>query len=61
MDDLAQRWHISPGAVLAEDTGLVMGILRAIGEGEQVAPPSEDDVMREFLLNRSKVLESSIG
>lgn len=54
VDGLAQRWHISPGAVLAEDVGLVMGIIDAVGE-QPVELPSEDDMMRDRLLNQTKV------
>ena len=58
MDALAQRWHISPSTVLAEDAGLVMGILGAIGEDSTEAPPpSEEDLMHGLLVNHSKVTD----
>jgi len=56
VDALAQRWSVTPSAVLAEDAGLVMGILGTLGE-EEPAPPSEDDLMRGLLVNHSKVTE----
>ena len=56
MDALAQRWSVTPGAVLAEDAGLVMGILGTLGE-EESPPPSEDDLMRGLLVNHSKVTD----
>jgi len=57
VDALAQRWHLSPSDVLAENAGLVMAILGAIGEdvGAEQLPPSEDDLMRGLLVNQSRV------
>ena len=58
VDALAQRWHVSPSTVLAENAGLVMGILGAIGEDSAEAPPpSEDDLMRGLLVNQSRVTD----
>ena len=58
VDALAQRWSVTPSMVLAEDAGLVMGILGVIGDSAaESPPPSEDDLMRGLLVNQSKVME----
>ena len=65
VDGLCQRWGQPPSAILAEPAGLILGMLAVMGDdggaaaGPVEAMPTEDDLMRERLLNYSKVSEGA--
>lgn len=48
MDGLARRWNVPPSAVLAQDAGVVMGILAL--EVEELPPEPTEDERRLTLL-----------
>ena len=49
IDFLCQRWGCPPSAVLAEDAGLVMGIVAAIKDTPDSGEPVPFDPEREML------------
>ena len=55
MSVLCERWGQTPSAILAEDAGLLLGVLSASGE-EAEEPVSPEDMMYAKLAARSESL-----